>query len=607
MDWLLEQYRRIEEQKLRQERHLSNIRTLLKPWPQSDVEPAARNMDAQSKSGCDLKAGEPPELTAEEQHHLRLVDKLLSKAQKARDVQNKLAEPKRPKVKDALLKPDSAEPRQHKPAALLPCVASDNKVDIREKNDRPEANSVKTSGSKKINGLLNKAVSNTRAQSETNDAKSRTSKVLEKSEKEIISQRPKSSSVQKKVVPAHVSAPFQTNPRLSTNKLQTTYRAATAKTFSKVKVTRNSAVISKRGTSGSAGKTNTVEHESLCSEKSDFVQHDVIYQESENVDYVTCKEDCTYEKTSPRIYDGKLVCDGVDMVQGGLQKVMIADQANCLHENSRADTEHGKAAQPFNLTKDGTTLSVPGRLKKLLYQNRKLREKLYTQNVTLKVDSPNSSSDLPPRLNHAFGDEDTQLAQLQARQARHILHTYTSLSELLESLHLEQISADSSPEDVYHAKRMMEYILLTFQEMEDKLHTSDFKALNRADLYTGPVRPQLPVPELSHPAVWYNKQAVTGSLPAAAVYKYKTYKELETYMNSLYQVQLLQLQSDVMDTVSRLLLPLLQSLNPGSSEFAQVLRIGYSLMSINPNKMPVVVKDTIQDQSILDTEEEQQP
>ena len=42
------------------------------------------------------------------------------------------------------------------------------------------------------------------------------------------SRRPGSSSGRRKVVPAHISAPFQTNPNLPTSKLQTTYRSATS-------------------------------------------------------------------------------------------------------------------------------------------------------------------------------------------------------------------------------------------------------------------------------------------------------------------------------------------------------------------------------------------
>lgn len=40
--------------------------------------------------------------------------------------------------------------------------------------------------------------------------------------------RPESSSGKRKVVPAHISAPFQTNPNLPTSRLQTTYRSATS-------------------------------------------------------------------------------------------------------------------------------------------------------------------------------------------------------------------------------------------------------------------------------------------------------------------------------------------------------------------------------------------
>lgn len=35
-------------------------------------------------------------------------------------------------------------------------------------------------------------------------------------------------------------------------------------------------------------------------------------------------------------------------------------------------------------------------------------------------------------------------------------------------------SGDSDPADIYYCKKMVEYILLTFQEMEENLHTTDF-------------------------------------------------------------------------------------------------------------------------------------
>lgn len=48
------------------------------------------------------------------------------------------------------------------------------------------------------------------------------------------------------------------------------------------------------------------------------------------------------------------------------------------------------------------------------------------------------------------------------------------------------------------------------------------------------------------------------------VFQYGSYKLLEKYMDTVYQVQLLQLQIDVMDTLARLVLPLLQTLDPTS-------------------------------------------
>ena len=48
-----------------------------------------------------------------------------------------------------------------------------------------------------------------------------------------------------------------------------------------------------------------------------------------------------------------------------------------------------------------STLKVPGKLRKLVYQNRKLRERLYTQIVTQKVNTPpKSGCEFPSQLEY---------------------------------------------------------------------------------------------------------------------------------------------------------------------------------------------------------------
>ena len=54
--------------------------------------------------------------------------------------------------------------------------------------------------------------------------------------------------------------------------------------------------------------------------------------------------------------------------------------------------------------------------------------------------------------------------------------TVRNLSHIFPSLLIKKncIPGDSDPVDIYYCKKMVEHILLTFQEMEQKLHTSDF-------------------------------------------------------------------------------------------------------------------------------------
>lgn len=589
MDWLLEQYKRVED---------NLLKSLFKPWP--SFTSGSENGDKEHKSAPraevpedKAKSNEAPQLTTEEVESLKLVDKLLQKAQKARDVQKQLAEPKRPKPRELSVKPENeAAGLNSRDLSVLTKTAESSKLG--KKNTDGKTNH-RMSGAQCIQGIT--AVRQAEAGKSEDSSGAKT---VEKSTRARISERPKSSSGNRKVVPAHVSAPFQTDARLASGKLQTTYRAANAKTVSKSRGAKYSADIQKRKEiKGGLDKGAISESETRGTSQSpraDCVKEENCDDEgnsSLNNSVNRCNKN-----------GDKVSCDNTDIVQETFQKLAVKDGDRAEEKNS-SQSEGNEETKLFCLAKDGTHLTIPGKLKKTLYQNRKLHEKLYTQNVTQKVDSPQTVTSFPEHLDHAFGDEETRLVQLQARQARHVLQTYTVLSDLLSSLHLEQISVESDPADVYHAKRLMEYILTTFQEMEEKLHTSDFRALSTAVVYRGSIRPKIPVVEPRNTSVWYDRQSLTAFSSPATTVKYKSYRELERYMNALYQVQLLQLQCDVIDTMSRSLMPLLQSLDPASSEFAQVLRMGYSLVSINRNNMPVVVRDTIQDESMLETEEQQ--
>ena len=87
--------------------------------------------------------------------------------------------------------------------------------------------------------------------------------------------RPGSGTGKKKVVPAHISAPFQTNPNLKTSKLQSTYRSATAsKPSLRAQANMSSAKVRtggvNRSVKGSHSASTKIEQEKFSHEKSDI-------------------------------------------------------------------------------------------------------------------------------------------------------------------------------------------------------------------------------------------------------------------------------------------------------------------------------------------------
>ncbi|XP_053392769.1 uncharacterized protein LOC128555190 isoform X2 [Mercenaria mercenaria] len=615
MDWLSEQCRRIQEQKLKQEKTIKCLKQLFKAWPSKaeseEVRPEQQSASA-GKASEQCQVGDANSLTAEEKEGLLLMDQLLSKAQKARDIQKKLEEPKKSR---------KAEIGQHKTKNDSNIHKNEKSVDSNDKKG-PQSNIVENTRVDRSNKQLSEKVLHTNTDVKNKSVRTlkpqgkglitSSSKSVEKSERTRTSHRPQSSSGSRKVVPVHASAPFQTNPHLASAKLQTTYRAATAKTLAKSRGASSAGSKVKEGKRTVQEGTIVSRFRSLKTDDGKTNEADLseVDQEINDNSKIRAGKDCGNKSAANNIesvsdmYSSESVNDkcnnDVDSVQGDC----LADNPGKTTGRDCQEVKEKHLYKLFNLNKDGSTLSVPNKLKKLLYQNRKLRQKLYTQNVTQKVNSPRASAEFPEHLQNTSGDEDAQLTQLQAKQAQHITQTYTSLLHMLDSLHMEHLSADSDLADIYYSKKMVEYILLSFQKMEQNLHTTDFRKLGAAVIHRDGPSIKLPLAEPSSLSVWYGKYTEKGGHSRAPVYRYASYEQLQRYMDTVYQVQLLQLQIDVMDTVARLLLPLLQTLDPDTSEFAQVLRAGYSLMSVNRNHMPVVVMDTIQDDSALHNEED---
>ncbi|KAL4240129.1 hypothetical protein ACF0H5_000923 [Mactra antiquata] len=617
MEHLAEFYTRIEEQKLKHEKLIQGIRHLFKPWPIAEQESNTNSQNNTQVNGKNtLNVAEDkqvPALTSAEQESLMLVDKMLMKAEKARNIQKKLEEPRKSYLKgvsnrETKLDNATSVRKSQNENDMLGCESKISPRSEKTESDKEIDENSKLKPFSKNHTSASKSgrhVSN-RAKPETLGSKSATSSATNKtsasrlytnsrvSSNSKLSQRPQSASSHKANIPVHASAPFKTDPNLGNSKLRTTYSATNAKTFSKSRGATNSA----RGRG--RANVNQVRISTKASTHSSSVTQPSKGStlQSEEISSTACKENKNIDSNNSG--------DGYVQTNKEVGSEKIENKASEI-SNSPRDTDTNVPTtnsvktqliekKGFDLSKDGATLTIPGKLKKLLHHNQKLRQKLNTLNLKKKVDCPDTAEQYTLMVEQFFCDKEEQYIQHEGRKAQQILHTYTYLTSLLDSLNLEKLTVDTHPEDIYRCKKIMEYILIKYQETEELLHTINFGKLSTISTFRGSKEQTTPVSTVDHSYLWYTRNLPAGRPPQYG-YKYSSYKQLERYTDIMYQLQLTQLQIDVMDTVARLLLPLLKSLDPASSEYVQVLRASYSLLSVNHHCIPVIVKDTIQDET----------
>lgn len=195
-------------------------------------------------------------------------------------------------------------------------------------------------------------------------------KTLEKTERSRISARPQSSSGHRKIVPAHASAPFQTNLHLASSRLQTTYGASTAKTSAKsrgvssgsagrrgVKGTSRVDTAGVRGTVGASSSGDSSRSLTAEARKSNETNTAVLDPETEQHKQDTCRHfgntDCTSEHACRDGLNEKLEHD-VDTVQEKIQTVSLDDLPGTSSGACSAPPEDETSEKKmFNLIKDG--------------------------------------------------------------------------------------------------------------------------------------------------------------------------------------------------------------------------------------------------------------
>ena len=185
-----------------------------------------------------------------------------------------------------------------------------NSETVHQKKAPKTENILSSNLNQKKNVLSISSVTKTKTTTETSNTVSKPAKISVERTKQTVaakslsaqSKRPGSSSGKKKVVPAHINAPFQTNPNLPTSKLQTTYRSATSAKSSlrgRVNVSSAKGRGSLYGTAKGSCSTSTsakVGPGQLTNERSNSSIKDSIDESKAHCDNSKSKEDAVLVK-----------------------------------------------------------------------------------------------------------------------------------------------------------------------------------------------------------------------------------------------------------------------------------------------------------------------
>ncbi|XP_059141617.1 uncharacterized protein LOC131929431 [Physella acuta] len=141
---------------------------------------------------------------------------------------------------------------------------------------------------------------------------------------------------------------------------------------------------------------------------------------------------------------------------------IVGDQIGFLETGEDIPETRSLPEQEFTLSSG--CLKIPGKLKKLALKTQALRDQCYAAKTKHKgcLDPAQQFIDKLEAQTQIGKELRTQASALTC------LRSHQILSETLENLHLDKISENSSFESIYRAKRILEFVLNKFSELQDE-------------------------------------------------------------------------------------------------------------------------------------------
>ncbi|XP_062586924.1 uncharacterized protein LOC134248541 isoform X2 [Saccostrea cucullata] len=564
--YLSELYRDVERKIKAAEFDCSQLQLLFKPWPSKSKD----SSDDKKIDKIQLNKEEPGEylketLTQDEREAINAMEKILVKAEKARNLQKKAEDcPK-------------SYSRKLSASSQIELTA-----DERDKTKDDSSN-------ERINSL------------KKDDDKIKTHKVLTTKGLTQTADTRKPGGIKRPVLSNknHVKAPFQTNPSLSFPKKSSNQEAMIRGTRSKKFVPKGGTMALKRGPVAGQLKSVNERHgaQNQKTAKTELKNH-----QDENCSVMGDKlaEDTSQEQTekaeSPPTHNKHPIRHNKSssshsshtestFVHGEEQRVPVVNDSA---QTTDTDKKEPETVNRFLLLKNGSNIEIPVKLRKLVSVNHKLRQKLSVRRMTEKVDSRKSRQDFIDSVEQMFELDPGYEVTLSVERVE---REYEALRETLEGLTTEVSDDETHAFEVLRTKKMLELVLTRFYQLQEEvsIQNTDLGHLNllKPDPHRGPSPPG------SRSAMVWSDCIDKYTLPILNHHvQYHSDRQLECYLHLVFQLQYKQLVNKLQRILVSNITDLMETADLSPGDYMQLLRS--FCFTTDSKTYPVVVKDTME-------------
>ncbi|GFO02499.1 hypothetical protein PoB_002900400 [Plakobranchus ocellatus] len=470
----------INQKRQQLEQECKMLKELLRPWPRQKNEASKTQCGNSSKQDSNEDSGTKEDnLSAEEQQAVLQVEKLLQKAQITRQTKSKLKnkidiseqyaleDVNSNHIKHTVERP-AENLEQHCDTPLLKHdgeITHDQNIKVKSRNGALERNSSSLNSTK---GNLK-----TGARQTSNKSDKVASNITKGVSKSSHPQRPLHqshrphplASGKNRYVPVHMSAPFKTEenlkmPARKTNHTYSVPKAASSKSRPSSGLSSRSyktLPAIKNGNDVQSNETNSLKKaDHACDNLSGRLpsQEDILGTGSLNgdTDFVNNYQLLT-ENLSP---------------EGPTPSAVFASAQEKDSTRSHcefAETEVKPEEEHFTLKKNGSSMKIPGKLAKLVSMNNSLREQCLASQLLKKVSPDDSGQRFIDSLQAEWKISEELWTRVRALTC---FRAHKILLDMICALNLAELSDESSYQEVYRAKRTLEFVLSMFASLQEE-------------------------------------------------------------------------------------------------------------------------------------------